>query len=261
MTASEEKALVEQARLRFSTPRLQEHLVKRMRKTPPHKAIATMVELAAYHPTTVWTSFQGGVRDYLRERWAEAENGDATALKVARERDGVSGDSATPGSWQTDVEWTVLGQIKWDKSRPVELPEKLYDLPRKATAAKKPKGEAANENKGVVLTDAAETQPNNKGGAKGGAGGNTQPNPPKQPKPNKKQPLGKKEVGTPTLRWLGGATERCAAEFMALMDQLRIASEFVSELEDEDGVERAVEPRCAPSNVVTGAFSRVEVVG
>eukprot|EP00966_Prymnesium_polylepis_P062182 1442734-Prymnesium_polylepis.1 len=60
VTADEEQALVEAARGRFSTPRLQEHLVRRLSgNDPPQKSITATAEVAAYHETTVWSTFQG----------------------------------------------------------------------------------------------------------------------------------------------------------------------------------------------------------
>jgi len=54
------------------------------------------------------------------------------------------------------------------------------------------------------------------------------------PQPNAKQPLGRREVGAPTLQWLGTATERCAVEYLAMADQLGEAAAPKAAPKDEE---------------------------
>ena len=81
-------------------------------------------------------------------------------------------------------------------------------------------------------------------------GGGSSPQGRKQPAPNKKQPLGKKEVGAPTLKWLGRATERCALEYVDLLTQLETAEAGVRDVKGERPVFDAVAPRFGVSSVI-----------
>ena len=63
------------------------------------------------------------------------------------------------------------------------------------------------------------------------------------PQPNAKQPLGRREVGAPTLQWLGTATERCAVEYLAMADQLGEAAAPKDEEQAMEGSLRALRAR------------------
>ena len=106
LSISEEAMLIRNLRS-FSVAGLQAHLRHRLHVSAPASTDAKSgAEIATRHVPTIWSAFQSAVRDRLQQRargspLAEAEGGDA-------EGGAAEGDS----SWRSDLEWTMLAQIR-----------------------------------------------------------------------------------------------------------------------------------------------------
>ena len=123
----------------FSTRRLQDHLRRRLSVEPPRTTDGRAgAELAARHPPTVWAAFQLAVQTRLQERsMATIKLKSITTERATLEREGegallsvIDGDldgameasdvrreRANDVTWQQDLEWTLLQQIREPERR------------------------------------------------------------------------------------------------------------------------------------------------
>ena len=119
--------------------------------------------------------------------------------------------------------------------RPSKQPKQPKAQPQPAQLAQPP---SAAEDRSEVQTKGDALAATVATVAAGGRGGGKA-----VPRPNAKQPLGRREVGAPTLQWLGIATERCAVEYLAMADQLCEAPAPKDEEQAMEGRLRALRPR------------------
>ena len=186
VTPGEERELVRVAHAQFGLERLQEHLSQRLVAAPPRDDLK-LARLGASHAPTVRAIFQACIEDWLRDRSGAPPRGS-----------GAQGEA-----WRRDLEWTVMLQISAMDS----IAGRTFD-----PAAFEPAAVGQQRRP----DDAAPAPAPAAGGERRAK---------RAPKPNKKQPLGKKEVGAATLQWLGRATERAAVEYMSLLQELSRATE------------------------------------
>ena len=261
---SEEARLVQSLRDRFAMAALLAHLRRRLEEAPPASQPArTGAEIAARHTPTVWAAFQLGVQTMLQQRTAERHRNWPPQVMSARQVSSNGGSGGSNASWRDEIEWTLVSQLRFPGELMANASTSEAGTPRavqvaaaqstagdgkgrrtsgSATTGSKPKGRGA---KGLgakpspteasvrgISTGGAPATPEKaqarwsveEGGEEGSGRSGTGAVGRRAPAPNRKQPLGRKEVGVGTLRWLGGATERCAVEYVALYDQLSGAS-------------------------------------
>ena len=248
----EEQASLLESLEPFSVFGLQAHLRNRLQADPPRHSARALAgaELAARHVPTIWAAFQASVRDRLQQR---ANGGQVT----------LDDDEAVDhSSWREYLEWTLLPQIRahYEAAAASAPPPKRAKVTRAATDTgrqrqqrPRAKGGSKSGSKAAVA-DARRARSESESAASG-------PMTKRAPQPNNKQPLGRKEVGVSTLRWMATATERCAVEYISLVDQLSDASTYVGDLESNDGVLRALAPRFGVVPLVTRVDEYLTVGG
>ena len=275
LAISEEAALLHALR-HFSMQGLQSHLRMRLAEAAPSTVDGRAgAELIARHPPTIWAAFQLAVQQRLQER---CEDGNEIRVTVERKDLGPPSD---PKDWQTDLEWLILPQVRnlqLDASAEECARRSLTPVSGKAQAASRPAGPKPRANAKQPAGKQARNAPTSRsavasGANAGGAGqqvrsGARKKSTPAQgpavaaaggksaPRPNAKQPLGRKEVGSFTLAWLSTATEVLADEYLAFVDQLGTASAQVG-VEGADA-EKALLEALAPRFGVVPLVHRID---